>query len=91
MKVGSMEYISVTVRPDNVQSDVNLNWYYDQEIIALENGSSYGTVVKGIKEGETILRCICGGKEAACKIVVSGYADGYEETVEPYIYIQIQA
>ena len=34
--VGEMSYISVSVKPTEVQKDVILNWTYDQSIISVD-------------------------------------------------------
>lgn len=85
-EVGGMEYVSVSVKPSNVQKDVKLNWSYDSSIIECDTSSSWGVTVKGLKEGTTNLRCSYNGYDAACMVTVSGVAEGYETTTEPYIY-----
>ena len=85
--VGSMEYISVSVKPANIQKDVKLTWNYDHSIIECDTSSSWGVTIKAIAEGQTTLRCSAGGYDATCLITVSGIAEGYEVTTEPYIYI----
>ena len=84
--VGSMEYISVSVKPANIQKDVKLTWNYDHSIIECDTSSSWGVTIKAIAEGQTTLRCSAGGYDATCLITVSGIAEGYEVTTEPYIY-----
>lgn len=84
--VGSMEYISVSVKPANLQKDVKLTWNYDSSIIDCDTSSSWGVTIKAIAEGQTTLRCSAGGYDATCLITVSGIAEGYEVTTEPYIY-----
>ncbi len=85
-QVGSMEYISVSVKPSSVQKDVKLNWSYDSSIIECDTSSSWGVTIKGLAEGQTTLKCSYGGYDAACLINVSGYSETYETTTEPYIY-----
>ena len=55
--VGSMEYVSVSVKPSNVQKEVKLNWSYDSNIIDCDTSSNWGVTIKGLKEGQTTLRC----------------------------------
>ena len=86
LSVGNMEYISVLVKPNGVQKDINLLWSYDKSIIECDSSSSWGFTFKAIKEGQTTLRCSYNGFEASCLITVSGYSDNYEATTEPYIY-----
>ncbi|MBR2909033.1 MAG: hypothetical protein IKC11_01640, partial [Clostridia bacterium] len=86
LSVGNMEYISVLVKPNGVQKDINLLWSYDKSIIECDSSSSWGFTFKAIKEGQTNLRCSYNGFEASCLITVSGYSDNYEATTEPYIY-----
>lgn len=86
IQVGEMEYISVKIKPDNVQKDVHLNWEYDESIITCDTSSPWGITVSGIKEGRTSLKCSYNGFDAVCMITVAGYAPGYAEAVEPYIY-----
>lgn len=86
VEVGGMDYISVKIKPDNVQKDVRLNWEYDDSIISCDTSSPWGITVTGIKEGKTSLKCSYGGYDAVCMIIVAGYAEGYNAAVEPYIY-----
>ncbi len=86
MKVGSMDYISVSVKPANEQKNINLSWSYDKSIIQCDVDSAWGVTITALKEGQTSLRCSYGGYDSTCIITVSGFAENYEETVEPYIY-----
>ncbi|MCR5252600.1 MAG: Ig-like domain-containing protein [Treponema sp.] len=86
LKVGTLDYIAVNVRPQTVQKDVSLTWTYDKSIIECDTSSNWGVTVKGIKEGQTYLRCSCQGYDATCVITVTGYESSYETTTEPYIY-----
>ena len=85
-RVGSMEYISVSVKPSNVQKEVKLNWTYDSKIIECDTTSNWGITIKGIAEGQTTLRCSYNGYDASCLVTVKGYSENYEATTEPYIY-----
>ena len=85
-QVGSMEYISVSVKPVSAQKEVKLNWSYDSSIIQCDTSSNWGVTIKGLTEGQTTLRCSYGGYDAACMVTVNGYADNYENVTEPYIY-----
>ena len=60
-KVGSMEYISVSVKPAASQKEVKLSWSYDSSIIECDTSSAWGITVKGLAEGQTTLRCSYGG------------------------------
>ena len=86
MKVGSMDYASVTIKPTDVQKDVRLKWTYDESVIECDTSSTWGVTVKGVGEGQTNLKCSYGGYDATCIVTVSGYEEGYETTTEPYIY-----
>lgn len=86
MKVGSMDYLSVKVSPQKVQKDVKLKWNYDNKIISCDMDSNFGVTIKALSEGQTSLRCSYGGYDATCIITVTGYTEGYEEVIEPYIY-----
>lgn len=86
ISVGEMSYISITVKPTEEQKNIKLNWSYDKEIVSCDASSPWGVTIKGLKEGQTNLKCSYGGYEATCIITVKGFADNYEETVEPYIY-----
>ena len=85
-QVGSMEYISVSVKPVSAQKEVKLNWSYDSSIIQCNTSSNWGVTIKGLAEGQTTLRCSYGGYDAACMVTVNGYAENYENVTEPYIY-----
>lgn len=86
MQVGGMDYISVSIRPQNVQKDVKLEWSYDKSIIECDTSSSWGVTIKALAEGQTSLRCSYNGYDANCLVTVQGYAETYEANTEPYIY-----
>ncbi len=86
VSVGEMVYITVNVKPVDVQKDVKLVWSYDSNIISADTSSSWGITLTGLKEGQTNLKCSYNGYEATCIVTVQGYAENYEESVEPYIY-----
>lgn len=86
MPVGSMDYISVHVKPQTVQKDVLFVWAYDEQIIQCDTSSNWGVTITALKEGQTSLKCSYNGYDATCLITVAGYSEGYEETTEPYIY-----
>lgn len=86
ISVGEMSYITVNVKPVDVQKDVKLTWSYDSNIITADTSSAWGVTITGAKEGQTNLKCSYGGYEATCIVTVKGFAENYEETVEPYIY-----
>lgn len=86
MKVGSIDYIGVKAEPKEHQKNFKLHWTYDASIIKCDTDSSFGVAITGLKEGQTYLRCSCGGYDAACIVTVAGYEQGYEANVEPYIY-----
>lgn len=85
VSVGEMSYISVSIKPQDVQKDVVLNWTYDKNIISIDP-SSWGVTITGLKEGQTNLKCTYNGYESNCVITVKGFAETYEEVIEPYIY-----
>ena len=86
MKVGSMDYISLTIKPQSEQKNLKLNWSYDESIIQCDTSSNWGVTITALKEGQTNLKCSYDGFDSTCIITVSGYEVGYEKTVEPYIY-----
>lgn len=86
MKVGSMDYVAVHIKPSTEQRNANLHWSYDSSIISCDTSSNWGITINAIKEGQTSLRCSADGYDAICIITVSGFEQGYETTTEPYIY-----
>ena len=83
IKVGSLEYIEVSYNPP-------LAFYmpvytYDENKIEV-TAQPDGLVIKGLEEGQTELTVASGYASATCIITVSGYEQGYEKVVEPYIY-----
>ncbi|MBQ8678348.1 MAG: Ig-like domain-containing protein [Treponema sp.] len=86
MSVGGMDYVSVSIKPQTEQKNARLSWSYDKSIISVDTSSNWGATITAIAEGQTSLRCSCGGFDATCIVTVSGYEQGYETTVEPYIY-----
>ena len=86
MKVGSMDYVSVSIKPQTVQKELLLSWSYDNSIIECDTSSNWGVTIKALKEGQTSLKCSYAGYDFTCLITVSGYEEGYENTTEPYIY-----
>ena len=86
MKVGSMDYIAISVEPKKEQRNIKLNWSYDESIISCDTSSNWGITITALKEGTTQLKCSYNGFDATCIVNVSGYEIGYEQTVEPYIY-----
>ena len=86
MKVGSMDYVSVSVKPQTEQKNIRLNWSYDESIIECDTSSNWGVTIKALAEGQTSLRCSYGGYDATCLVTVQGFEEGYEVTTEPYIY-----
>ena len=86
VSVGEMTYITVNIKPAEVQKDVKPVWSYDSNIMTADTSSAWGVTIKGIKEGQTNLKCYYDGYEATCIVSVKGYAENYKESVEPYIY-----
>ena len=86
VSVGSMDYISASVKPNGVQKDVQLLWSYDKEMIACDSSSSWGFTFKALKEGQTTIKCSYNGYESSCLVKIAGFAEEYVEVVEPYIY-----
>ena len=86
MKVGSMDYVSLSVKPSTEQKNIRPNWSYDKSVISCDTSSSWGATITALAEGQTSLRCSYGGFDSTCIITVSGYEEGYETTTEPYIY-----
>lgn len=86
VSVGEMSYITVNIKPADVQKNVKLTWFYDSNIITADTSSAWGVTITGVKEGQTNLKCSYGGYEATCIVTVKGFAENYKETIEPYIY-----
>lgn len=86
MKVGSMDYIAINIKPLEQQKNVKLNWNYDNSVIECDTSSNWGITIKGLSEGQTSLKCSYNGYDATCLITVAGYEENYETTTEPYIY-----
>jgi hypothetical protein len=86
VSVGDLSYIAVSVKPSDAQKNVKLNWVYDTTLISCDTSSAWGITIKGLKEGQTNLRCSYNGYDASCVVTVQGYSASYKETVEPYIY-----
>ena len=83
LKVGSMEYISITYAPESAKFEPE--YKYDSAIIEV-SAKANGIVVKGVSEGQTELTVSCENCSATCIITVTGYEPGFEKIVEPYIY-----
>lgn len=86
MGVGGMDYVSVSVKPSDLQKFVSLRWSYDKSVISVDTSSSWGATITALREGQTSLKCSYGGYDATCLVTISGYEEGYETTTEPYIY-----
>ena len=86
MQVGGMDYVAVSVRPQDVQKDVKLEWNYDKSIIECDTTSAWGVTIKALAEGQTSLRCSYNGYDANCLVTVQGFSESYEASIEPYIY-----
>ena len=83
IKVGSIDYIEVTYKPELA---VYLPTFtYDENKIEVTVQPN-GLVIKGLEEGQTELTVASGFASATCIITVSGYEQGYEKVVEPYLY-----
>lgn len=86
LQVGEMDYLKITMKPSSEQKSAVIKWSYDSTVISCDTTSNYGVTITAVKEGKTSLRCSYGGVDATCIITVSGYAENYEESIEPYIY-----
>lgn len=78
-----MTYLSYTTSPAGLS--ISPEWSYDSAVVSLDRLSN-GAVVTGLKEGYSSVTASYGGKSDTCIVTVSGYADTYEDTTEPYIY-----
>lgn len=87
LQAGGISYIAYSVSP--IGTDITPDWNYDSSIIEVSPQSS-GAVLKGLKEGETSLTVSYKKKSATAIVKVSGYADTYLDTTEPYIYSNTQ-
>ena len=85
LSVGEMQYIALSVTPVSAKNQLNATWKYDTAIVKVD-ATTAGTVITGIKEGQTSLLVEAGGFSASCIIKVSGFSDSYLETLDPYIY-----
>ena len=50
ISVGEMSYITVNIKPADVQKDVKLTWSYDSNIITADTSSAWGVTITGVKE-----------------------------------------
>ena len=82
VQVGGIAYLGFSTVP---QVSIKPSWTYETEIIEITENAN-GIVIKGLKEGETALTCTYQNQSATAIIKVSGFADTYVDTTEPYIY-----
>lgn len=85
MNAGTMDYLALRVNPSSQQEEYTFSWSYDKEIISCEI-SNFGVTITALKEGQTSLKCSYKNRETACIVTVSGIAEDYGTTTEPYIY-----
>lgn len=85
MKAGTMDYLALRVNPSSQQAEYSFSWSYDKEVISCEV-SNFGVTITALKEGQTSLLCKYKNRETACIVTVSGTAEDYGTTTEPYIY-----
>lgn len=83
LKIGGMDHILLTAKPENKRSEATIVYEYNSDIINLITDSR-GVIVEGLKKGKTTLSAINGKIRTTCIIDVSGYDQNYEK--EPYIY-----
>ncbi len=83
LKVGSMEYISISYNPNNAKPEPS--FVYDKNVIEVSTQSN-GIVIKGIAEGQSEISVSADNCSATCIATVTGYEPGYEKIIEPYIY-----
>lgn len=83
LKVGSMEYITITYKPTNVVFVPDFK--YDSSKIEVTTQKN-GAVIKGLAEGQSEFTVSAGNCSATCIVTVTGFEPGFEKTVEPYIY-----
>lgn len=86
VQVGGIEYIQINAKPRENQSKIKFDVSYDSSVISCNTSSSWGIIVTGLKEGQSNLTVSYDGYDTNCIITVSGYAQNYETTIEPYIY-----
>lgn len=82
VQVAGISYLSFTTTP---QSSIKPEWKYDSSIIEIEEQAN-GIIIKGVTEGETAITCTYQNRSATAIVTVSGYAENYVDTTEPYIY-----
>ncbi len=83
LKVGSIEYISYTYAPKEAFFLPDIDYDESKINVRLKNN---GLIIEGLSEGQTDFTISSGNSSATCIINISGFEQGYEETVEPYIY-----
>ena len=87
LQAGGVAYIAYSVNPSG--TIIEPTWSYDTDILEVTPQSS-GAVLKGKKEGETSLTVAYKNRSATAIVKVSGFAETYLDTTEPYIYSNTQ-
>ncbi len=83
LKVGGMDSIMLTARPENKRQDAVISYNYNAEIIKVISDSR-GVIIEGLKSGKTTLSAVNGKLTTNCIINVDGYDANYKK--DPYIY-----
>ncbi len=83
MKAGEMQYIAYHTTPSYYP--ITPTWYYDTNILSVSPQGD-GVIVKGLREGQSALTLQAENRSATCMFNIQGYADGYVEERDPYIY-----
>lgn len=80
--IGSVEYLSLTIKPNEAKSGAKIVYEYDDSIITV-SGDASGATVSGLKNGNTVLKAQIHGISTACVISVTGIDPTIENA--PYI------
>ena len=84
ISVGASDYVSVVVKPVDLQREANISWtVVNPEIIDIIP-DNYNVVINGKKEGSTAVKASCDGITATLMVTVNGFAQTYEQP--PYLY-----
>jgi hypothetical protein len=81
--VAGSEYLQLVISPADLQRNKIAQWQYDSSKITVEP-DTYGAVITGVSEGETVVKASVDGISATAIISVQGFAAEY--TQPPYIY-----
>lgn len=85
LDIGSMEILSVSLEQN--QSRASIKWEFDESIVSGKY-DSYGIVLTGLSQGQTVVTASCAGQKRTCVVTVS--SNRHTVSVEnPYIYASV--